>query len=217
MNSIDTQIKYWDKVSTEKTFTHPINIEKLKQYISLDSSILDIGCGYGRICNELYNLGYLNIIGIDSSRKMIERGQKEYSHIQLEHLQGDALPFDSNKFDTIILFAVLTCIPTNDGQIVLVRELFRVLKPNGILYVSDYWLQNNERNLNRYNEFTTKYDQYGVFELPEGAIVRHHTRDWINSLFANFHTLDSLDCEFESMNGNKSTCFQLFVRKPEVF
>jgi len=216
-NALDNQVAYWNGVSSEKNFTHPLNTEKIKQYIAQDSAILDFGCGYGRIGNELHNLGFTNIVGIDSSEGMIARGRRAFPYLHLKVFQGNKVPFDANEFDAVVLFAVLTCIPTNAGQKGLVSELFRVLRPGGIIYVSDYWLQQNERNRKRYNEFQTKFDQYGVFELPEGAVVRHHTRDWIKELFADFHTVEMLDCEVESMNGNKSSCFQLIGRKPENF
>jgi len=213
MKLINNQFEYWDEVSSCKTFTHPVDIKKFAHYVSQESSILDYGCGYGRICNELINIGYTNVLGVDSSQKMIDRGKREFPHICLDCIQGNDLPFESNSFDAIVLFAVLTCMPTNDGQQSLIHELFRILRPNGILYVSDYWLQNNEQNISRYKEFEKKYDQYGVFELPEGTIVRHHSKEWIKKLFQEYKTLDLIDCELVSMNGNQSLCFQFFGRK----
>lgn len=213
MNSLDNQFKYWDKAALSKSFTHPLDINRLQRYLPQESKILDYGCGYGRTCNELYTKGYRNIQGLDSSQKMIERGQREFPNIRLESFQSVELPFKSNTFDAIILFAVLTCIPTNNGQQALIKELHRVLRSKGILYVSDYWLQNNERNLTRYKTFERKYDQYGVFELEEGAVVRHHSTEWINILFQNFVKLDLYDCELISMNGNSSSCFQFMGQK----
>ncbi len=207
---IDNQKDYWDSVSSCKTFTHPLEKEKFQFYVSKVAKILDFGCGYGRTCDELYNLGYLKITGVDSSKKMVERGLNDFPHLCLETCEGGALPFESNTFDAIILFAVLTCIPTNDGQQALIKELHRILRPGGIIYISDYWLQIDERNLERYSEFEAKFGQYGVFELPEGAIVRHHSKEWISTLLKDFKLLDMFDCEFTTMNGNQSSCFQFF-------
>ena len=186
-------------------------MEKLELYSSKESQILDFGCGYGRICHELNSAGYKNIIGVDSSQKMIERGLKNHPDLRISPLKNDLS--ELGEFDVIILFAVLTCIPTNDGQLKLIEELFKHIKPNGIIYISDYWLQTDERNLTRYREFEEKYGNYGVFELPDGAIVRHHSKEWIERLTIAFETQELFDCELTTMNGNKSTCFQFIGRK----
>ena len=213
MRGNDNQFKYWNDVSSSKIFTHPINIDKFSSLISKDASILDFGCGYGRTCNELYKLGFHNTIGIDSSKNMIERGHKENPHLILETSKEKSLSYGSNTFDAILLFAVLTCVPSNEGQQALINELYRVLKPGGIIYVSDYWLQSDERNLNRYNAFKDKYGIYGIFELPEGAIVRHHEKAWILSLLKKFYIIELFDIDVTTMNGNKSIGFQYMGKK----
>lgn len=146
---------------------------------------------------------------------MIKRGRKEYSHLNLKTLKNNNIPYNQDVFDAVILFAVLTCIPTNEGQRVLIDEIYRVLRPNGIVYISDYWLQSNERNINRYDRFEEKYGIYGIFELPEGTIVRHHDKDWILSLLKDFNTVELFDIEVTTMNGNTSLGFQYFGRKME--
>jgi SAM-dependent methyltransferase len=215
MRSLDNQIEYWNSVSSSKSFTHPIDIGRFHSFVSLKANILDYGCGYGRTCDELYRFGFRNIVGVDSSQMMIERGHKEYPHLNLKTLKNNNIPYDPDAFDAIVLFAVLTCIPTNEGQQALISEIYRTLRPDGIVYISDYWLQGNERNINRYDRFKEKYGLYGVFELPEGTIVRHHDKDWILSLLKDFNTIELFDFEVTTMNGNTSLGFQYFGRKME--
>jgi 2-polyprenyl-3-methyl-5-hydroxy-6-metoxy-1,4-benzoquinol methylase len=211
MASIDAQSEYWDKAAKSKRFTHTIEMEKLSPYLLPHSGILDYGCGYGRTCNELYQQGHKDILGTDLSQKMIDRGLQEYPHLTLVPL-SDVLQ-NERQFDVIILFAVLTCLPSNDGQTSLIKQLYKKLSVNGILYISDYWLQNDERNQNRYKKYEDKHQKYGVFELPEGAIVRHHSKEWISTLLNPFETKALYDCELPSMNGNTSSCFQNIGQK----
>ncbi len=70
-------------------------------------------------------------------------------------------------------------IVNDKEQIALLKEIKRVLKPNGILYINDFLLNTDERNIERYKLFQDKYQKYGVFELPEGAAVRHHDIKWV--------------------------------------
>ena len=213
MASINNQSEYWDLVSSSKTFSHPLKLDLLNSYVSKEASILDFGCGYGRTCDELYRNGYTHVTGVDSSHGMIRRGQKEYPHLNLIPLAGNELPFESDYFDLVLLFAVLTCIPTNQGQRSIVKDMHRVLKPKGILYISDYWLQPDERNTMRYEAFKEKYGIYGVFELPEGAIVRHHERDWMDGLLSDYSRLHLIDIDVVTMNGNHANGFQYIGRK----
>lgn len=54
-----------------------------------------------------------------------------------------------------------------------------MLKKDGVLYVNDFLLNNDERNLNRYNAFKERYNKYGVFESSDGGVFRHHKEIYI--------------------------------------
>ena len=107
----------------------------------------------------------------------------------------------------MILFAVLTCIRTDREQEELLSEIRRVLRPRGILYVNDFLLNTDERNLSRYEKFRDVYGRYGVFELPEGAVCRHHDEAWIKELLRDFSELRYEHLTFTTMNGNRSNGF----------
>lgn len=207
------QKKYWDNVSETKTFTTPFQVKIFTQLIPKDNHILDVGCGYGRTLNELYQLGYHHLTGIDFSQGMIERGKKTFPYLNLHIKSSAIIDYPDNSFDTVILFAVLTCIKDDSKQKELISEIHRVLKPNGILYVNDFLLNTDDRNITRYQKFENKYGTYGVFELPEGAILRHHSKDWIDGLLADFQRIDYQSLTFITMNGNTSNGFYYFGRK----
>jgi hypothetical protein len=106
------------------------------------------------------------------------------------------------------LFAVLTCIPSDDDQRVLLAEVRRALRPEGILYISDLLINSDVRNLERYERYANEYGVYGVFELPEGVIVRHHREEWIEQLTGAFASLAFEHLSVTTMNGNASAAFQ---------
>lgn len=76
--------KYWDEVANSKEFTTPFKKEEFLNLVSMESKILDVGCGYGRTLNELYQLGYKDLIGLDFSTGMIEEGKNDFSPFGLD-------------------------------------------------------------------------------------------------------------------------------------
>lgn len=146
-------------------------------------------------------------MGIDFSSGMINRGKELFPYLDLRVKETDKIDLPDESVDAVILFAVLTCIQTNTEQEQLLAELKRVLKPNGILYVNDFLLNIDDRNISRYEKFKEAYGVYGVFELPEGAVCRHHEESWIKHLLKDFTTLEYEHLTFTTMNGNKSNGF----------
>lgn len=212
------QKDYWDTYGVSKTFNHPLNFHKLDELIDKDARILDYGCGYGRVSNILYEHGYKNITGIDFSESMIAKARNLYPDFNFKFnlLKSLPLAYADEEFDAVILFAVLTCIPDNQNQIQLIQEIQRVLKKQGLLYISDLCLQNDARNLERYKKYQEKYGVYGTFELSDGAVFRHHDKFWINSITSKFTHINWKEFDSVTINNNYAKAFQLFARKNSV-
>lgn len=201
------QEEYWNSVAEKKEFTTPLRAEVFSKYVNKDSVILDMGCGYGRTLDELYHEGFCNLIGIDFSKGMIERGKQQFPYLDLRIKEDAEIALPDASIDAVILFSVLTCIRTNEEQMQLIAEIKRILKPQGILYVNDFLLNTDERNLLRYEKYKKTYGVYGVFELPEGAVCRHHDETWIKQLFKDFSEQEYSRFIKKTMNGNKSNGF----------
>jgi SAM-dependent methyltransferase len=207
-----SQISYWNRVANEKRFSHPLRLDWLARYLSTDSRILDYGCGYGRTLAHLSEAGFHNLVGVDFSKAMLARAHGAGPASALVRNDGLSLPFKNDCFDAVLLFAVLTCIPDSNEQRILMAEAERVLQPGGLLYVSDVLVNDDQRNQERYERDFEKYKCYGVFELPEGVVVRHHQKEWIEELLSPFQQLEYECFTVTTMNGNKSAAFQYLGR-----
>ena len=185
-----SQISYWNRVAHEKRFSHPLELAWLRSYSNQQARILDYGCGYGRTLAELSQAGFQNLAGVDFSEAMLARARAVLPRLGLVRNDGHSLPFKDDCFDAVLLFAVLTCIPDDDKQRSLLAETERVLRPGGLLYVSDVLVNNYERNRERYERDAEKYKCYGVFELSEGVVVRHHRKEWIAEITGSFQQLE---------------------------
>lgn len=99
--------------------------------------VLDMGCAHGFYIDLLKNLDLkLDIFGADIDREALSYANKKYKGENIHLVYGDLmdkLPFRTNTFDKIIMSEVCEHLP-NDLQ--GLREVNRVLKPNGILVLT---------------------------------------------------------------------------------
>lgn len=188
-------------------FTIPLRFEEFRARAGENSAVLDFGCGYGRILTQLRDRGYKNLYGADFSENMISRARKNLEKVELRTVPGTAIPFPDGTFQAVILIALLTCFPEDQRLFELIREVHRVIKPGGIVYVGDFLINRDERNLRRYREAAGKTGVYGVFELAEGAVVRHFSEEFIETLLEDFERRFYIEETYTTMNGNHSRGF----------
>ncbi len=97
------------------------------------ASILDVGCGAGRLCLALQegagDKG--RVVGADIKRQ--ECFPEEMEFIQLS---GPELPCSSGMFDIVISNHVIEHVGESGEQRVHLEEIVRALKPGGIAYVA---------------------------------------------------------------------------------
>jgi hypothetical protein len=58
-----------------------------------------------------------------------------------------------------------------------------------------------------------QYRTYGVFEVSEGVVVRHHSPGWIDSLLVRWEQIALDDIQVTTMNGHEAVGFQWIGRK----
>lgn len=205
-----SQLAYWDGPGAAKTFTHPLRLEHLAD-VPRDARVLDYGCGYGRLMGELAAAGFTDVSGVDLSPALVERGRREHPGLRFGVIaEPPAVPAPAASFGAVLLFAVLTCVPEDDGQRALVAEIERLLAPGGLLYVSDLLLQDDERNLARY---AAAEGPYGVFTTDDGARCRHHAIEHLRGLLGGFEIVAEERIEVGTMNGHRSRGAQLVARR----
>lgn len=213
---LDNQYPYWDGVAEAQQFTHPLDLALLPAYVAPTDLLVDYGCGYGRVLQQLHEAGYANLLGVDTSAALLARGQRQYPALakQLRHITSPAVPVPDGSVQAVVLLAVLTCLPSNAGQQALMDHLAAKLRPGGVLYLSDYYLQPGRVAAGSYSCLHGDPANDGVFTLPEGVTLRHHAPAWIQTLTAAFVVRHAATVPVFTMNGNRTDAFQLLLQKP---
>ncbi len=103
--------------------------------------VLDIGCGAGvdTIVAAIMAGPQGRVAGIDLTPEMLERAKENLSKTTLENVsfqEGSAedLPFPEASFDVVISNGVFNLVP---DKVRALKEVFRVLKPNGRFMLAD--------------------------------------------------------------------------------
>lgn len=124
-----------------------------EKYLYQDDTILDIGCGTGRTTFALYKKGFQSITGIDITPAMLHEAEKisyEYN-LDIPFILGDAtkLPFNKSSFDkAIFAFNGLMKIPQRKNRTLALKEINRILKPEGIFIFTTHDRDKNEYYMN---------------------------------------------------------------------
>ena len=137
--------------SEEKIFTRVFERE---------ASLLELGCGAGRIAFGLHELGYRHILGTDFSKGMILCARRiakilDYS-IPFRIADATDLEFEDNVFDGAIFgFNGLMQIPKSARREQALREILRVIRPGAWFVFTthdrqdsehrDFWLAEEQR------------------------------------------------------------------------
>ncbi|OHA26147.1 MAG: hypothetical protein A3D52_00490 [Candidatus Taylorbacteria bacterium RIFCSPHIGHO2_02_FULL_44_36] len=110
--------------------------------------VLEIGCGIGRLTEFLAD-NFNEVFGIDISEEMIEHGKKRLANknnVRLAATDGLTFPFPDSNFDLVFSFIVFQHMP----DIAIIRrnlkEIGRVLKPNGLAKIQLRGLPTSKKN-----------------------------------------------------------------------
>ncbi|MFD1196716.1 class I SAM-dependent methyltransferase [Seohaeicola saemankumensis] len=119
--------------------------------------VLDIGCGTGGTDIVIArDLEPERLVGIDIEPFLIDKGRKNIASAELEKVvdlrlvDAGPLPFEDQSFD--IVFSKDSLIHFED-KATLYREVFRVLRPDGLFAASDWLRSPDADELEGYNEW----------------------------------------------------------------
>lgn len=123
-------------------------LRQLLQQLPLSGHLLDVGCGNGRLLDELIDRPITNYTGLDSSSELLNIASQKYANQSINKSinwqLGDILKTSiNNQFDIVCCIATLHHIPSKLYRQQAAKQLANWLKPGGYLIISvwDLWRQ----------------------------------------------------------------------------
>jgi SAM-dependent methyltransferase len=113
------------------------------RFLSADSKVLEVGCGYGRNLVALASLKPGLVVGSDVDPGELERAADkraslppgQFAPVELVRQEPRRLPFRDGAFDMVVLWQVLEHLFGHELKQTVVSECVRVLKPGGVVLV----------------------------------------------------------------------------------
>ncbi|MDD2757760.1 MAG: methyltransferase domain-containing protein [Patescibacteria group bacterium] len=106
-------------------------LESFKK-IPAGAKVLELGCGAGQFIRALKKIrSAWNCYGCDISQTAIETAKTAHDGVNYDLSTADKLLYPNAYFDAVAFFDVLEHVADPTG---LIAEIYRVLKPGGILY-----------------------------------------------------------------------------------
>ena len=95
------------------------------------TSVLDAGCGTGRVGRELARLG-LDVVGVDLDAEMLETARAKAPSVDWIH--GDITAIDLNRtFEVVILAGNVINFVAADRRRLAIENMARHVQPGGLL------------------------------------------------------------------------------------
>lgn len=180
-----------------------INIEVAIQSASIQlgdhCSILDFGCGCGRVLSWFHKLyDTSDFYGTDIDNETISWCQQNISHIGkfICNAQWPPLPFSSEFFDFVYSISIFTHFP-EDMQFSWLEELQRVTKKGGYLILT---VHGTELFPIVSGEVKEKFEEKGFFYLvgdetkglPSFYQTSYHTEKYVRSQWSKYFEIKKI-------------------------
>jgi|GEM_PF-3335136 len=134
------QLDYYTKRVLEKGLSEAEEL-LLNCYFENTDTILDIGTGCGRFAYNSYEKGFTDMYGIDMNPKFIGRalqiGESKNYDINYSVQNAQYTTFKDKTFESAIFTSDgFSQIPGNGNKLAVLKEIYRIMKPFGILILA---------------------------------------------------------------------------------
>ncbi len=202
MDSDKFNKEYWKNIQPEKILSGTVFPgPELTNHLKVRSNILDVGCGIGKVSDFLFRKGY-TVTGVDLNVKALKEGKKINGNISYKRADiTNELPFANETFDAVVVPYVFASIISKKKQIAAAKEIIRVLKSGGYLWLCDATYSPDYKSRYQIAKKILGEDSVGFSYDKNNKIervIRHYEQDDFNALFAGLSKIYLSKISFSS-------------------
>lgn len=161
---IEENKKVYNAIASHFSATREVlwdDLKDLQHFAEAGMSILDIGCGNGRLYQMFADLS-IRYTGVDQSEGLIEKAREKFPEAEFVVANMIELPFQKASFDIIYSIAAFHHLPTEELRLQALGEMKRVLKPGGKIIMTNWNAESN---------WAQKKIETGEWKLPARGLV----------------------------------------------
>lgn len=207
--------KFWDNKHFEKSELNKINRSSVFAQTSLKyfpdkANVLELGAGIGHDTHLFINNGH-QVVATDFSKPALEYNLKTADIKNKKHLSilqfdlSNRFPFADQSFDVVYAHLVIHYFSRKITQQIF-DEIFRVLKPNGIVAI----LVNSTTDP-EYGQGKILEEDY--FEIPSAGPKRYFSVESFNKFIGKFETIILDDKGVDPRRAHKTDLIRFIGRK----
>jgi len=154
----------------------------LIKFIKNGDTVLDLGCGQGRMVPLLKNKK-INYVGLDNCTSLIRNAQALHPNYKFINQDITKLDLPKKSFDKILAIAVLHHIPSKSLRLKILKDIKALLKEDGLLFMTN-WNLDNYRQKQKATDLE-KGDYYISWRIKKGKVMRYYhnfTKSELNEL-----------------------------------
>ncbi len=175
----EKEIQHYDKAAN-RFENRSLSLFSLGSYAFLRSifndnygNVLDYGCGTGVHSQWLKEHGE-RVMGVDLSQKSINFARKKVEGVEFLVKDCEETGFDDNYFDMVFDGGTFSSLDLNKA----IKEIVRILKPNGTLVgietLGHNPLLNLKRRINRLIGKRTKWATEHILKTKDFEMIKNH-------------------------------------------
>lgn len=185
----------WKKFNQDPNlikFTTPLpETSDLSLISNVNSRVLDLGCGYGRVLAHLRDNGYKDLTGVDVSKELIQRAKKvcpEASYF-IQDIENVSL---AGKFDLVLLMAVIEYIIGDVRQDIFFKKVAGLLNEEGVIFLETFTID-FKLNWKNYVHGFVKNGHFGCFANSLGIKCHHQSIGKLRNILERYFKI--VKCE----------------------
>ncbi|MCF2858484.1 class I SAM-dependent methyltransferase [Pseudoalteromonas sp. SMS1] len=224
IEEVSHQFDFYDDYLENQLGYQPL-IDDLIARLGTQISVLDYGCGGGKVSRRLVARGIEQVTGVDISNVMIDKASThaDRGNSRYQQVTSGELPFDDASFNAAVCCYVFINNDEKAELLKIAKEAHRAIQSGGYFYILD---TNPDSTGVKFSNFKNgdadvEYqdgDKRPVYlDLPDGNVFKIIDTHWDKQTYisvlreAGFESIDVVErIELEQLSGKHWAPFVLF-------